>query len=69
MNKLSKEEVKELVSKIRYGLGDDSEVSNWIQQISDSVPNRQVVEAIMSGNNATIDEIVDKLYTSNVITL
>ena len=63
MDKLSREEVKELVEKISYGMGSDEEVSEWIQKIMDSVPNRNVVEAIMSGPNASIEEILDKLYT------
>ena len=55
--------------KISYGMGSDEEVSEWIQNIMDSVPNRNVVEAIMSGPNASIEEILDKLYTGNVIRL
>ncbi len=51
MDKLSREEVKELVEKISYGMGSDEEVSEWIQKIMDSVPNRNVVEAIMSGRD------------------
>ena len=46
MDKLSREEVKELVEKISYGMGSDEEVSEWIQKIMDSVPNltkRQLV--------------------------
>lgn len=69
MKKLSREEVKDLVLKIRQGLGDDKERNKWIEQISDSVPNREVIRAIMSGQNASIEEILDKLYTSNVIQL
>lgn len=69
MNKLNKEEVKELVTKISLGLGDDKDVSLWIQSIMDSVPNRNVIETIMSGEDETIEQIVDKLYTSNVIQL
>ena len=69
MEKLSREEVKELVEKISYGMGSDEEVSEWIQKIMDSVPNRNVVEAIMSGPNADIENILAKLYTSNVIQL
>lgn len=69
MKKLSREEVKDLVLKIRQGLGDDRERNEWIEQIRDSVPNREVIRAIMSGPNASIEEILDKLYTSNVIQL
>ena len=46
-----------------FAMGSDEEVSEWIQKIMDSVPNRNVVEAIMSGPNASIEEILDKLYT------
>lgn len=67
--KLSREEIKQLVIKIRNGEGDDSEVSKWIEDILNSVPNREVIEVIMSGSNATVDEIVDKLYVSNAILL
>lgn len=69
MKKLSREEVKDLVLKIRQGLGDDRERNEWIEQIRDSVPNREVIRAIMSGPNASIEEVLDKLYTSNVIRL
>lgn len=69
MKKLSREEVKDLVLKIRQGLGEDEEMNEWIDQISNSVPNREVIKAIMSGPNASIEEILDKLYTSNVIQL
>ena len=30
MDKLSREEVKELVEKISYGMGSDEEVSEWM---------------------------------------
>lgn len=69
MEKLSREEVKDLVIKIRQGLGEDEERNKWIDQICDSVPNREVIKAIMSGPDADIEDILDKLYTSNVICL
>lgn len=69
MNKLSKDEVLELVKRIRIGDGDDKEVSRWIDRISDSVPNREVVETIMSGDDLSDEDIVAKLYTANVIYL
>ena len=69
MQKLSREEVKDLVLKIRQGLGDDKERNEWIEQIRDSVPNRQVIGAIMVGPNATIDDIMKRLYTTNTIQL
>ena len=69
MNKLSKEEVLELVKKIRLGQGDDNEVSCWIDKISYSVPNTAIVETIMSGDVLSDEEIVEKLYTSHIIYL
>jgi len=69
MDKLSRAQVKDLVIKIRQGLGEDEERNKWIDQIRDSVPNREVIKAIMSGPNADIEDILDKLYTSNVIQL
>lgn len=69
MEKLSREEVRELVQKIRMGEGNDAEGNLWIQQILDSVPNRDVIGAIMAGPNATVDDIMQRLYTSNVIQL
>lgn len=53
MDKLSREEVKELVEKISYGMGSDEEVSEWIQKIMDSVPNRNVRKE----NNGYNDDI------------
>ena len=69
MEKLSREEVKDLVIRIRQGLGEDEERNKWVDQIRNSVPNREVIKAIMSGSNADIENILDKLYTSNVIQL
>ncbi len=69
MGKLNKEEILELVVRIRNGEGTDEEVSRWIDEISDSVPNRNVVEAIMSGDDVTADDVVEKLYEGNIIYL
>ena len=69
MERLSREAVKDLVIKIRQGLGEDEERNKWIDQIRDSVPNREVIKTIMSGPDADIEDILDKLYTSNVICL
>lgn len=69
MEKLSREEVQKLVEQMCMGLGEDEEVNVWIDQIRESVPNRQVIEAIMAGPNATIDDIMKRLYTTNVIQL
>lgn len=69
MKRLSKDEVKTRVEKICQGLGSDSEVNIWMEEILASVPNRQVTEIIMAGDNVTVDEIVDRLYTANIICL
>lgn len=69
MNKLSRSEVKECVEKISQGLGSDEEVNVWIEEITESVPNRQVIETIMAGNDVSVEEIVDRLYKADVICL
>ena len=67
MNRLSRDEVKKRVEKIRQGIGSDHEVGVWIEEILASVPNREVIKTIMAGENVSIDEIVDRLYTADVI--
>lgn len=69
MAKISEEEVRRLVENIRMGLGEDAERNSWIEQIRESVPNREVIKAIMAGPDATIDDIIKNLYTTNVIQL
>lgn len=70
MKKLNKKEILELVVRIRKGEGTDEEVSRWIDNIENSVPNRNIVETIMGvGDDATAEEIVEKLYEANVICL
>ena len=69
MVRLSREEIHDYVEKIRMGLGSDQEVGEWISQISASVPNRDIIGTIMSGNKVTTEEIVDKLYQADIIYL
>lgn len=69
VNKLSRNEIFMYVEKIRMGLGSDEEVANWIEEISISVPNRNIIGTIMSGNHITTEEVVHKLYEANVIYL
>ena len=69
MGKISRGEVAERVEKISQGLGNDEEVNVWIEEIAESVPNRQVVETIMAGNGVSVEEIVDRLYQADVICL
>lgn len=69
MKKLTKEQVKELVIRIRSGEGDDNESAEWIESIVLSTANPEALRCIMSGNNATIEEIMDKLYSYKPILL
>lgn len=69
VRKLSKEEVRELVIRIRQGEGDDKEFTEWMESISFSTANPEVRKCIISGRNATIDEIMDKLYSYKPILL
>ena len=69
MEKLSRDEIKERVEKIRQGMGSDNEVGVWIEEILASVPNREVIGTIMAGKNVSVDEIVDRLYTADIIYL
>ncbi len=69
MKKLTRDEIKERVEKIRQGLGDDDEVSLWVEEIAASIPNCQVIGTIMAGNGISVDEIVDRLYRPDVISL
>ena len=67
MKKLNRDEIFVYVEKIMMGLGSDEEVAKWIEEISNSVPNRNVIGAIMSGK--TVEESVNKLYEANIIYL
>ena len=67
MGKINRVGVTERVEKISQGLGSDEEVNVWIEEIAESVPNRQVVETIMAGNGVSAAEIVDRLYKADVI--
>ncbi|MGL6220073.1 MAG: hypothetical protein ACRC36_18665 [Lacrimispora sphenoides] len=69
MEKITKQEVTELVSKIRIGEGDDNEISEWISKISIATSNPEVIKTIMSGNGITVEEIVEKLYSYKPIIL
>ncbi len=69
VGKLSRDEMTERVEKISQGMGSDKEVNVWIEEIAESVPNRQVIETIMAGNGVSAAEIVDRLYKADVICL
>lgn len=66
MKKLNREEVKDLVLKIRQGLGDNKEINEWIEQIRDSVPNREValIEAVKNLKTKRSKMNIDK-YLKN----
>lgn len=69
MEKLTKHEVKELVQRIRNGEGDDKELAEWIEKISISTANPEVIKTIMAGKDANVDDIVEKLYSYKPIIL
>lgn len=69
MEKITKEQVTELVYKIRMGEGDEDELSEWILKISMATSNPEVIKTIMAGNAVTVDEIVEKLYSYKPIIL
>ena len=69
MKKISREQVAELVSKIRMGEGNDNELSEWVSNISMATSNPDVIKTIMSGNGITVEEIVGKLYSYKPIIL
>lgn len=69
MGKLTKDQVSELVNKIRKGEGEDAELSEWVSKISMATSNPEVIKTIMSGNGITVEEIVEKLYSYKPIIL
>ena len=69
MEKLTKEQVTELVRKIRKGEGDDIELVQWISEISLATSNPEVIKTIMLGDGITVEEIVETLYIYKSIIL
>jgi len=69
LGKLTKDQVSELVNKIRKGEGEDAELSEWVSKISMATSNPEVIKTIMSGNGITVEEIVEKLYSYKPIIL
>ncbi|MGN0344274.1 MAG: hypothetical protein ACI4EC_04835, partial [Lachnospiraceae bacterium] len=50
---------------------EDAEINSWIEQIRESVPNREVIKAIMAGPDATIDDqchLLKQIYMKNLKT-
>lgn len=69
MEKLTEEQVTELVRKIRKGEGDDIELVQWISEISLATSNPEVIKTIMLGDGITVEEIVETLYIYKAIIL
>ena len=67
MCKLTRQQVKQLVIKIKSGEGNDQEVSEWVEKIHISTGNPNVIGAIMS--SADIDTVMENLYIFSVIHL
>lgn len=67
MEKLTRQEVKQLVTKIKAGEGTDKEVGEWVEKIRISTGNPNVVRAIMSSND--IEIVMENLYHFSVICL
>lgn len=70
MNKLSRDELIDLVRIIGLGEGDDDEFNNWIVQINQSVPHPEALTVIMgSKEDISAERIVDKLLSYKPIVL
>lgn len=62
MDKLNREQLIDLVRRIRLGEGSDEEASNWIMQIEKSVPHPDALDVITRGNwDLSEEQVVDKL--------
>lgn len=69
MEKLTEEQVTELVRKIRKGESDDIELVQWVSEISLATSNPEVIKTIMLGDGITVEEIVETLYIYKLIIL
>lgn len=67
MEKLTQQEIEQLVVKIKAGEGDDKEVDEWIEKIHISTGNPNVISAIMSSKD--IEIVMNNLYNFSVICL
>lgn len=67
MEKLTRNEVEELVRKIKAGEGKETEISGWIEKIRISTGNPSVITAIMSSNDIRV--VMKNLYQVSVICL
>ncbi|MBR2176231.1 MAG: hypothetical protein IJ861_04715 [Clostridia bacterium] len=64
---MTKEEVRQLVLRIKAGEGTDEEIGKWIEMIHLSTGNPDVLHAIMS--SADIEIVMRNLYHVSVIQL
>lgn len=70
MNKLCREELIDLVRRIKLGEGSDEEASEWIMQIRQSVPHPEVLNVITRNKEGlSVEQIVDKLLNYKPIIL
>lgn len=70
MPKLSREELIELISKIRLGLGEDEEVEGWIMSIKQSVPHPEILNVITRNKDGlSVEGIADKLLNYQAVIL
>lgn len=67
MEKLTQQEVRQLVVKIKSGEGNDKELAEWVEKIHISTGNPEVVKAIMSSGD--IEIVMKNLYNFPVIYL
>lgn len=70
MEKITRKEMIDMVTKIRMGEGSDEEVAKWIMQIEQSVPHPEVLSVITRNKEGlSVEQIVDKLLNYKPIVL
>lgn len=67
MNKLSKEEIIELIARLQKAEGTDEEQSSWIWQIENSVPFYQNIVNLLFWSNEvlTAEELYNKAESNH----
>jgi len=64
MEGLTREEMIALVERLKQGVGEDAEASEWIEQLERSLPNPHISDLIFwpkeGAENLTAEQIVDK---------
>lgn len=68
MEKLNKEELVEIVKRIRNGEGSDDEFDNWLQEIKQSVSHPEVFNVIIRNTEGlNVEQIVDELINYRTV--